>query len=222
MKAVLQIKLSVSLFGTVSTVEELEIWSEAAHLKYLTNRTSVLFPFVLVPWEKHQKCWAFEDLLPAISNPSWSTGWPIKIIFFGKHSLKLRMKASVYYIYFTHSLIYVTLSTVNQVSVGISQKKEKTTKIETFLLEMNLPYVADLSQTLILAYLHLFRLENRQKPISHEISKVSWFCLSQSCHKRCISQSPSELLPGTGSAGLCHFNNNRKSFLWKVTKFYKL
>lgn len=83
------------------------------------------------------------------------------------------MKAPLYYIYFNQSLIYITLSAVNQVSVGISQKKEKTTKIETFLLEMNLPYVADLSQTLILAYLHLFKLENPQKSISSEISKVS-------------------------------------------------
>lgn len=83
------------------------------------------------------------------------------------------MKAPLYYIYFNQSLIYITLSAVNQVSVGISQRKEKTTKIQTFLLEMNLPYVADLSQTVILAYLHLFKLENPQKSISSEISKVS-------------------------------------------------
>lgn len=35
------------------------------------------------------------------------------------------MKAPFYYIYFPHSFIYITLSAINQVSVGLSQKKKK-------------------------------------------------------------------------------------------------
>lgn len=78
-KVVLKMKVSIS-FCHVNVVGELKSCFEATRLKYLSNRNKnygfgggffwFFFLIVAAAWEKHQNCWAFEDPLPVISNPS--------------------------------------------------------------------------------------------------------------------------------------------------------
>lgn len=78
------------------------------------------------------------------------------------------------------------------------------------------------SHTLILVYLHLFKLENSQKSISCEISKVSWFHLGQNWHKKMHVSEHFWAAARNRECWTVPLKKKKKKVFWKVTKIFNL